>query len=99
MDKNFAIGIIKFLINYFKIEPNELGLDIKQKYRPITAGSVLEVVVPNQRGLNGYCIGVLKRSLVSKTPVNTQLEPVSNIMIVDSESINVDKKYHICIEQ
>lgn len=98
MDKTTVIKLIKVLIEDYKITQEELGIESKQMYRPLLEGSKLQVLTNSGAGVNGNFLGVLKRDKIAKTKVNTQFEAIPLIPVVDSERVNVDNEYFICVK-
>lgn len=98
MDKSTVIKLIKVLVDDYKITPEELGIETKQQYRPLLEGSKLQVLTNSQAGVNGNFLGVLKRDKIAKTKVNTQFDAIPLIPVVDSERVNVDNEYFICVK-
>ena len=89
MDKIFIIALIKFLMNYFKITDNELGLS--QKYRKVAFGGTLNVQVPSIGPKNDHYLGIVSQMSESKTAVNFQITGKTDINIVDKST----KRYFI----
>lgn len=98
MEKTTAVKLIKVLIEDYKITPEELGIQATQQYRPLYEGSKLQVVTNSGAGVNGKFLGVLKRDKIPKTAVNTQFDAIPLIPVVDTERINVDNEYFICVK-
>lgn len=98
MDKSLIIELIKTCIKFFSITPEELGIEAKQKYRPIKSGAELSVKLESKIPFNKHYLGILNRDQLVSTEMKSILEPVSKIMIVDSDTIEKIKKYYICVE-